>query len=218
MATLPGSIFDLLGGNPAQQEEDEFGSLANYGINTGEGATNAANQYYGGILSGNPEEIAQTLAPEISAGNQQVQQQAQTNAEFGNRGGGTNSATQAAKSQERGNIINLIGGLQQGAAAGEAGIGSDMLSQGSGNLGNEADLAIDNRNREVGDINGIGQGVGELAERLPNIISQFEGSGVQPFSSVNGPYDPLGLNAPPTSDLSSLENQGDENLINQMFQ
>jgi hypothetical protein len=163
MGSIAGSIFDLFGGNPAQTEQNQFGSLAGYGTKTGEGATNAANNYYSGILSGNPEEIAKTLAPEISAGQEQVQQQAQTNAEFGNRGGGTNSSTQASKSQERGNIINLIGGLQKGAAAGEAGIGSNMLSQASGNLGAEAGLATGWRNQQVGDVNGIAQGVGQLA-------------------------------------------------------
>src|SRR6185437_1867663 len=138
MASMVSGIFDLLGGNPVEKEQNEFGDLSNFETGTGEGATTAANDYYKGILSGNPEEIAETLAPEISAGNQQVQQLAQTNAEFGNRGGGTNASTQAAKSQERGNIINLIGGLQQGAAAGEAGIGENMLPQASKNLGYES--------------------------------------------------------------------------------
>ncbi|MHB1952129.1 MAG: hypothetical protein ACYCOU_00150 [Sulfobacillus sp.] len=200
MGSIAGSIFDLVGGNPAQTEQNQFGGLATYGTKTGEGATTAANNYYYGILSGNPEEIAQTLAPEISAGQQQVQQQAQTNAEFGNRGGGTNSSTQAAKSQERGNIINLIGGAQQGAAAGEAGLGSNMLSQASGNLGQEAQLATNWRNQQVNDVNGIAQGVASIATGLPM------GAVSDPYSSLYAAQNPSSMSTlePTTSSLSTM--------------
>lgn len=163
MGSIASGIFDLLGGNPTQKEQNQFGDLSNFETGTGESGINAAQGYYGGILSGNPEEIAQTLAPEISAGQGQVEQNALQNAQFGNRSGGTNAATQAAQSQERGNIINLIGGLQQGAAAGEAGIGENMLPQASSNLGSEAGLAEQNRQRESADVGGIAQGVADIA-------------------------------------------------------
>lgn len=167
MGSIASGLYDLFSGDPTQKEQNQFGDLSNFETGSGESGINAAQGYYGGILSGNPEEIAQTLAPEISAGNQQVQQQAQTNAEFGNRGGGTNSSTQAAKSQERGNIINLIGGLQQGAAAGEAGIGENLLPQASSNLVQEAGLATQNQQRVAGDVGGIVSGAAQVAAGIP---------------------------------------------------
>ncbi|MFZ3343316.1 MAG: hypothetical protein WA213_20735 [Terriglobales bacterium] len=185
-SNLAGGLFDLFSGDPTQKEQGEFGSLADYGINTGEGATNAANTYYSGILSGNPEEIAQTLAPEIQAGQQQVQQQAQTNAEFGNRGGGTNASTQGAQSNERGNIINLIGNAQQGAAAGEAGIGSNLLGIGSSSLGNEANLAAQNQQREASD-------VGNVAAGAASIATGFAGGSGDPYEALYNAQQPTGL-------------------------
>lgn len=182
MASLASGIFDLFEGDPTKKEESQFGSLADYGINTGEGATNAANQFYGDILSGDPSKIAETLAPEIRAGQQQVQQQAQQGAEFGNRGGGTNAATQAAQSGERGNIISLIGGLQQGAAAGEAGIGSNLLNLGSNSLGNEANLATQNQQRMASDVGGIAQGAASIA--APFLGGAGGAGGVDPYETL----------------------------------
>lgn len=163
MGGLVGGLFDLFGGNPTQGEQNALGSLAGYEGNTGQGAVNAGLGYYNNILSGNPEAIAQTLAPEIKAGQGQIQQQAEQNALFGNRGGGTNASTQAAQSGERGNIIGLIGGLQQGAAGSELGAGQGLLGQSSGNYMNEANLANQRRQQEVGDVSGIAQGAAQIA-------------------------------------------------------
>lgn len=208
MGGLAGGIFDLMGGNPAQSEQNQFGSVANYGINTGEGATTAANNYYQGILSGNPQKMAETLAPEISAGQQEVQQQAQTNAEFGNRSGGTNASTQAAQGQERGNIIDLMGGLQKGAAGAEAGLGSNMLSQGSKNLANQANLALGWRNQQVNDVNGIASGVASIAMGLP--MGGGGGGGIPMLDTSGGMGMTGGIDygAPPvdTAGLSSWAN------------
>ena len=214
MASMVSGIFDLLGGDPAAKEEGQLGDLAGFESNLGEKNAGEASDYYGDILSGDPSKIAEVLAPEIKAGQEQVQQQAETDANFGNRGGGTNASTQAARSDERGNIINLIGGLQQGAAGAEAGIGENMLGQSSTNIGNEANLAINRRNQVNNDVGGIAQGAAEIATGLPGM---FSGSGALP-SVTDGTYDPLLLNTPGTMDLSSLSNSGDEADINQLFQ
>ena len=61
--TLPGSIYDLFAGNPAQQEQDQFGALGNYETGTGEGLTTAGAGYDLGVRSGDPTKIATALAP-----------------------------------------------------------------------------------------------------------------------------------------------------------
>jgi NADH dehydrogenase/NADH:ubiquinone oxidoreductase subunit G len=163
MGGLVGGLFDLFSGNPTAPEQGALQDVGNYGLNTGEGAINTGLGFEGDILSGDPSKIATALAPEIKAGQQQVQQQAEQGAMFGNRGGGTNAATQAAQSGERGNIINLIGGLQQGAAGAEIGAGENLLSQGTGAETTAADLALKNRQRQTSDVSGIAQGVADIA-------------------------------------------------------
>jgi len=156
-------IFDLTQGDPTKQEEGQLGDLSTFTSNTGQGAINAGNTFEQGILSGDPATIARTLAPEISTGAQEVQQQAKTNAEFGNRGGGTNASTQAAQSNERGNIINLIGQEQQGAAQAELGLGTNLLSQATNNITADAGLKTQNQQRKTADVGGIAEGVGQIA-------------------------------------------------------
>jgi len=53
--------------------------------------------------------------------------------------------------------------LQQGAAQTELGAGTNLLGQGSTNLMNEANLANQNRQRQVGDVSGIASGVASIA-------------------------------------------------------
>jgi hypothetical protein len=192
MGGLVGGIYDLFAGNPTQGEQNTFGALGNEQIGTGEGLVTPAATYYQDILSGDPTKIAQSLAPEISAGQDQVEQQALTGAQFGTRSGGTAAANAAAQGQERGNIINLAGGLQQGAAAGAAGLGESQESQGAGNIGNQANLATAARNRTVGDINGIAGGVASIAAPF---LAPSTGGGV-PTLDPNAGADPLGLNTP----------------------
>lgn len=163
MGSLAGSIFDLIEGNPTAGEQSEFGTLGNEQIGTGENLVTPAATYYEDILSGDPTKIAQSLAPEISAGQNQVEQQALTGSEFGTRSGGTTAANNAAEGQERGNIINLVGGLQQGAASAAGNLGTEQENMGSGNVSKEADLATQNRQRETSDINGVAQGAAQIA-------------------------------------------------------
>jgi hypothetical protein len=163
MATgLVGGIYDLFAGSPTAKEQGQFGGLANYDIGAGEGATTAAETYDENLLT-NP---TVALAPEISAGQSQVEQQKLQNANFGNRAGGTNASTQAATSAERGNIINLMGETQGQAANTLGSLGVAQTGQGASALGNEADLANQRRQQTVGDINGIATGVGSIAEGL----------------------------------------------------
>ena len=44
MASLPSSIYDLIAGDPAAKEQDQFGALGNYSTGVGEGLTTAAEK------------------------------------------------------------------------------------------------------------------------------------------------------------------------------
>lgn len=163
MGGLISGILGLVDGDPTKTEENELASLSAYETPQGQQATTAANNFYGGILSGNPEQIATTLAPEISAATGQAEQKKKTNAEFGNRGGGTNAANQAIDAGTRGDIINLIGQEQNTAAAGEAGLGTNLLSQSSGNINAQAGLAEQAEKNKLADVGDIAQGAAQIA-------------------------------------------------------
>lgn len=138
--------------------------LAGYGANNGEQAENAAGGYYSGILSGNPQEIAQSLAPAISANTQGAQQKKQTMAQFGSRSGGNTGAADAIDSQTRGNTVNLIGGALNNAAAGEANLGENQVSNATQNnqiAGNFSQQELQNMmNSILG--KGISSGIGSI--------------------------------------------------------
>ena len=202
MASLATGLFDLFEGNPAQQEQDQFGALGNYETGTGEGLTTAGAGYDESILSGDPTKIAQTLSPEISSGQTQVQQQALNNANFGTRSGGTTASTNAAESAERGNIINLEGGLQKDAASSALSAGSGLLGEASSNIGNEANLAETRRSQLNSDVSGIVTGAGQIATGLigggatPDASSAGSVSdpGIADYESTHGPEPGLGFN------------------------
>jgi hypothetical protein len=181
MGGLAGGIFDLFGGDPTQGEQQGLQGLAGFENNTGEGAVNAGLGFDNAILSGDPSKIAQVEAPEIKAGQDQIQQSAAQSAEFGNRSGGSTSANAGAQSQQRGNIINLTGQLQQGAAASELGAGENLLGQGASNLNSEASLANQWRTNQVNSVNGIAQGAAGIASGLmaPGVTP-----GGDPFDSL----------------------------------
>jgi hypothetical protein len=163
MGGIASGIFNLVAGDPAKKEEGQLGDLGNFETGVGQKGTNASLGYDLGILSGDPSKIAQTLAPEISAQNQQVEQGKLTTAEFGNRSGGNNAAAQHMDDQARGNIINLIGGLQQGAAQHAGNLGTYDLSMASPNYQAVAGLKTAGQNRKAGAIGGIAQGAADIA-------------------------------------------------------
>lgn len=190
MGGLVGGLFDLFSGNPAQKEQDQFGALGNYETGTGEGLTTAGTGFEEGILSGDPSKIASTLAPEISAQQGQIQQNELQNANFGNRSGGTAASTESAQAAGRGNIINLVGGLQGQTAGAAVGQGSGLLGEAGSSIGNEANLAEQRRQQTVGDINGI-------ASSAAAIASPFLGGG----AAAPDPYESLYNAQQPTPGL-----------------
>lgn len=140
MGSFLSGIFG--GSNPTLNSTiGNAGGISQFGTNTGEGAITDANQYYSDILSGDPSKIAESIAPEIQAGQQQTQQAKQGLAQFGTRSGGTAAASAGADAANRANTISLIGKLQSGAAAGEAGIGENQTQQGLAANGQQAALS-----------------------------------------------------------------------------
>lgn len=122
----------LMGANPGLAKAGQnLNSLAGYSSNTGEQGTNAAMNYNLGILSGDPTQVAQTLAPEIKTLGEQAQQNKNTVAQFGNRGGGMNSVMANLDDATRAKLISLMGGLRQGAAGqlGQLGTANLQLGQ-----------------------------------------------------------------------------------------
>lgn len=159
MGGFVSGLFDLFSGNPAAKEQKQFGGLADWGIGEGEGDTTAASTYFNDILT----DPTKALAPEIAADQGQIEQQRLTNANFGNRSGGTNASTQAEEGAGRGDIIKLMAD-EQGKAAGELGsLGTTLTGQGASALGNEANLAETRRSQVDSDVGNIAQGAAELA-------------------------------------------------------
>lgn len=163
MGGLVSGLFDLFSGDPTSGQRKKLDDLSGFENNLGEKSVGQGLGWESDILSGDQAKIAQAIAPEIRAGQDMVQQQAEQNARFGNRGGGTNASTQNAQSNERGNIISLIGDLQGKAASTLTGAGEDLLGQGSTNISKSADLAERNRQRQVGDVGGIASSVASIA-------------------------------------------------------
>jgi hypothetical protein len=84
------------------------------------------------------------LGFEISSGQNQLNQQAKTNAEFGTRSGGTTGSTQAAGAANRTNVINLMGKEQSGAASSLATSGANLLNTATSANEGAGQLGIDN--------------------------------------------------------------------------
>jgi hypothetical protein len=152
-------LFDLFSGDPTAKEQSRFGGLSDEQLAAGQGAETAAQTYDMNLLN----DPTKALAPEISAGQGQVEQQQLQNSNFGNRGGGTNASTQNAENANRGNIINLMGETQGQAASALGSLGTSEVGTGSSALGNEADLANQRRQQQVSDVNGVAQGAASIA-------------------------------------------------------
>jgi hypothetical protein len=163
MGGLVGAVYDMWNGDPARTQESQLGALGGFETGTGEGLTTAGAKFDESILSGDPTSFATALAPEVSTGQQQVQQAANQGAQFGPRSGGTAASTANAKTAERGNIINLEGGLQSGAASSALSAGGNLLSQASGNIDSEANMLTARRAKDVNSVGTIGKSIAEMA-------------------------------------------------------
>ena len=153
------SIFT--GSNPGLSTAQKgLGSLAGYSSGVGEQGTNAAMNYNQGILSGDPTQVAQTLAPEIKTLGEQAQQNKNTVSQFGNRGGGMNSVMAGVDDATRAKLISLMGGLRQGAAQQLGQLGTQNLQLGQQGNMDAAKLAQQQHENMMNSI--FGKGIADL--------------------------------------------------------
>lgn len=118
---------------PSGQEESEYGNLAgaaNFGTSQGESDILKAQNFWSSILSGDMSKISQVLGPQISAINKQGQQKKKTMFEFGNRGGGTNSAAQSIDSDTTSAVNDMISKLTASSASNLGSTGSSLFGAG----------------------------------------------------------------------------------------
>lgn len=120
---------------------NQTGQIAGFASGLGQSNTTAGSNFYSSLLSGDPTKIGQALAPAISAGQQGVQQQKNQIAQFGNRSGGSTAKSNALESENRGNITNMVGGMQSGAASNLLSSGQSLLSTGIGALNQQAQMS-----------------------------------------------------------------------------
>jgi hypothetical protein len=157
---------DIFTGNNAglSNAQKSLGSLAGYSSNVGEQGTNAAMDYNKGILSGDPTQVAMTLAPEIKTLGEQGQQNKNPVAQFGNRGGGMNAVMAGLDDATRAKLISLMGGLRQGAAGQLGQLGTQNLQLGQqGNMDAAKIAQMEHENMMNGLLSkGIGAGIGGL--------------------------------------------------------
>lgn len=174
-----GSLFT--GDNPTLSANiPKFGAEAGFAQNIGEGDTTAASKWYNDILSGDPTRMAQAVAPETAATQEQTQQAKNTAAQFGNRSGGTAATLAGLDANTRAQIIKLLGGLQSGAASGAANLGT--TEQGIALTGQQAQdaAAMQQQQLQQQSILGglISGGVGSLASLgLGGILGMGGGGG-----------------------------------------
>lgn len=166
MGGLVSGLFDLFSGDPAKAQENQLQQLGDYESGIGKAGTTAAMNYYLGILSGDPTKTAETLSPEISTSQQHGQQAKNALAEFSPRSGGTAAAASNIDASGRGNIINLLGGLQQGAASNAGSLGTSNLNMSSGNINDVAGYKTARQKQAAGDWGQIGTGVGQIASLM----------------------------------------------------
>jgi len=127
--------FFGIGQGPTSEEKGLLrGLTSTSGFATGEGMGDIklADNFWKSILSGDPNKISKVLGPQTSAINKQAQQQKKTLSEFGNRGGGTNAASQEAGDSVRKSYDSMVSDLTGKAAGALGASGSSLLGQGIG--------------------------------------------------------------------------------------
>jgi hypothetical protein len=150
--------FFGIGEGPSSSEKDQYGdigNIANFATSQGESATASANNFWQSILSGDPSQISKVLGPMMSTVNKQGQQSKMTTAQFGNRGGGTNSSQQMTDDNTRTTIDSAISSLTGGAASALGASGSSLLAAGlSGHEAafSSADTIHQQRSAQINDI------------------------------------------------------------------
>jgi hypothetical protein len=118
---------------PSTGETTNYNNLtgtAGFAANEGQQDVTSSDAFMQAILSGNTEAIGRFLGPQERAIQGQAQQKKQTNAQFGNRGGGTNAQNQTIGDQSTQSINDMISQLTGSAVSGLSSAGQNLLGQG----------------------------------------------------------------------------------------
>ena len=124
-----GFFSSLFGGSNKALDSSvaNSGQLMNFGTNLGTKDLTQGSNFFSDILSGDPTKIGAVLGPQISGIQQRGNEQIQTNAEFGNRSGGTNASNQHNMDTQRSQVEQMISQLTGQSAGAVTGIGESAL-------------------------------------------------------------------------------------------
>lgn len=153
--------FGFGGTSDENQQYQNLSGTSSTAANLGLSDLNSSSGFMQAILSGDPAKIGQVLSPQIKAIQDQGQQKLQTNAQFGNRGGGTNASNQTTGDQTRTGVQNMISSLTGSAVSGLSTQGTSTLNSGMSGFGtsfNEAQ-AMDPWTKLMG----LGEAAGKVA-------------------------------------------------------
>lgn len=118
---------------PSGQENTQYNNLSgasSWATNQGQQDINQSSQFMSAILSGDPGKIGQVLGPQIQAIQGQGQQKKQVNAQFGNRGGGTNASNQTIGDDTTKGVNNMVSSLTGSAVSDLSSTGQNLLNTG----------------------------------------------------------------------------------------
>ena len=128
------------------------------------------------ILSGDPAKIGQFLGPQEQAITGQAQQKKQTNAQFGNRGGGTNAQNQTIGDQSTQGINTLISSLTGSAVSGLSSAGQNLLGQGMSGFQNAFGDATQMQQQSANQWNDIFNSVASVGSAVAGGVGNIGGA------------------------------------------
>ena len=120
---------------------NKTGSISDFASSQGTSNTAAGSNWMQSVLSGDQSKISQSLAPAISSAQKSAQQSKNSTSQFGNRGGGTNASTQGTDAATRGNVTNMVGGMQSGAASSLMESGNSLLKTALGGYSEQTQMS-----------------------------------------------------------------------------
>jgi hypothetical protein len=151
---------------PSTAEGTQYNNLSGLSsteANMGLGDLSQSQNFMESILSGDPTKIGQILGPQIKAIQGQGQQQKQTQAQFGNRSGGTNASNQTIDDKTRGSINDLISSLTGSAVSGLNNTGLSLTGQAQSGFGTAFNQANTMQAQRAAMFNDLFKSIGDTA-------------------------------------------------------
>lgn len=176
---------------PSGQESQQYNNLS--GLSSTEGSMGLSDlgqstDFMSAILSGNTAAIGQVLGPQIQAIQGQGQQQKQTNAQFGNRSGGTNSSNQTIDDTTRSNVNNLTSSLTGTALSGLNSTGLSLTKQAQSGFGTAFNEGTTMQGQRENQLNDIFSSIGNIASGVVGGIGNLDTTGGSSFGEQVGNF------------------------------